>query len=350
MSRVGRLPAVMCRSEEQAAAGALTPRQLAELWVWVGYLGPVRGFTSGTTIAQYARSVSRLLEWSTDTGRDFGTLDANAFDEWQKWLTLTLGHSAVWRVRQVCAVRLFYHWRGSRLGLVNSAAAEIKGPNAPIGMPKKYSTAQLKGMLASTQSRKLEALRLRDAVLLLLLLSTGLRREEISTLSIRDLDIGQRTGVVSVRGKGSKRREVPFEGPVVDLLRNWLLMRESFKFPYDREAVFIGLVGIGRGCRLRPRAIERCVKVHAKHAGLREWGVHRFRVTFATTLYDDGAGIEEIRTLMGHESIETTRRYIAVSERSRRTRLKADRQHEVLGTRSTGRPRWMQAALGGSVE
>ncbi|HSX64295.1 MAG TPA: site-specific integrase, partial [Pseudoxanthomonas sp.] len=91
---------------------------------------------------------------------------------------------------------------------------------------------------------------------------------------------------------------------------------------------------------------ETLVGHHAKEAKLREWGIHRFRVTFATQLYDDGADIETIRALMGHESIETTRRYLAVSERARRTRLSADRQHRVLGTKPTGTPLWARLATG----
>ena len=48
-----------------------------------------------------------------------------------------------------------------------------------------------------------------------------------------------------------------------------------------------------------------------------------------------------------HESIETTRRYIDVSERARKTRLSANAQHVALGTRNTSGPRWLDAALGG---
>ena len=65
-----------------------------------------------------------------------------------------------------------------------------------------------------------------------------------------------------------------------------------------------------------------------------------FRVTFATQLYDEGVDIERIRIVMGHESIETTRRYLAVSRRMRDVRLQPHRQHEVLGTRPVGFPLW----------
>jgi site-specific recombinase XerD len=97
---------------------------------------------------------------------------------------------------------------------------------------------------------------------------------------------------------------------------------------------------------MEKQAIERTVKRTAKRAGLGSWGVHRFRVTFATQLYDDGTDLERIRILMGHESIETTRRYVVVSDRMNRVRLRSNRQHEVLGTRPEGFPRWAREMEG----
>lgn len=345
LGRVGALAQVMRRAEAIAEAARLTPRMLAELWLWTAYLEHVRGFRGATTVAQYARSVCRFLEWATAAGADFRSLDAAGFDAWQKYLALELRHCATWRVRQVAAVRNFYSWRGTRR-LGEDLAADLQGPREPTGMPRKYTPKQLQQLLTASAQQRNPLLQLRDKTLLLFLLATGARREELSRTDLRDLHLGQRSGLVRFKGKGAKAREVSFEGPVVDTLRDWLLQREQLPFPVEPDAVFVGVEGIGRGCRLRPRAIERRVAACAKVAGLREWGVHRFRVTFATALYDSGAGIEEIRLLMGHESIETTRRYLAVSERMRRTRLPSDVQHQALGTREQGKPRWVRAVLG----
>ena len=348
LAEVGALARVMRRAEAVALAGQTTARQCAELWLWAAYLQHVRGYRGATTVAQYVRSAGRLLEWAEATGRDFQALEPSDFDSWQKWLALELRHKARWRLRQVAAVRGFYAWRSTR-GLGEDLAADLRGPREPIGMAKKYTTHQLRGMLLAVTQERQSPMRLRDIALLLFLLATGARREELSQVDLRDLDLGQRTGLVRFKGKGAKTREVPFEGPVVEAVRTWLLQREELPFEIDAAAVFLGTSGPGRGKRLSPRAIERRVSAYARAAGLREWGVHRFRVTFATALYDDGAGIEEIRLLMGHQSIETTRRYLAVSERMRKTRLTATRQHDVLGTRPTGEPRWMRAVLGGKA-
>lgn len=345
LGRVGALARVMRQAEAAHAAQRITARHLAELWAWAAYLEHVRGYRSDTTVQQYLGSLTRFLAWCVENGHAFAQLKLPDFHAWQMWLSIHMRHGPSWRMRQIAAVRNFFQWRAES-GMGANLAANLRGPHEPIGMARKYTVAQLKSMLAEVGKQQNEALRIRDKALLLVLLATGGRREELSKLDIRSFTIGQRTGVVRFHGKGAKQREVPFEGPVIQAINDWLVVRNSLPFPCDPDAMFVGCVGVGRGCRMRPRAIERRVGSYAKAGGLREWGVHRFRVTFATTLYDDGAGIEEIRVLMGHESIETTRRYLAVSERSRRTRMKADRQHEVLGTRNTGQPRWMRAALG----
>lgn len=345
LAKVGALARVMRKAEAAHALRQITARHLAELWLWAAYLEHVRGYRGDTTVQQYLGSVTRFFAWCADSDLDFAKLALHDFHGWQMYLSIHMRHGPSWRMRQIAAVRNFFQWRADS-GIGANLAANLRGPREPIGMPRKYTVPQLKAMLTEVAAQPKEPLRIRDKALLLVLLATGGRREELSKLDVGSFHLGQRTGVVRFNGKGAKQREVPFEGPVIDAINDWLLVRKDLPFPCDPDALFVGCVGIGRGCRMRPRAIERRVGSYAKAAKLREWGVHRFRVTFATTLYDDGAGIEEIRLLMGHESIETTRRYLAVSERMRRTRMKADRQHEVLGTRNTGQPRWMRAALG----
>nr|WP_269450682.1 tyrosine-type recombinase/integrase [Stenotrophomonas sp. MMGLT7] len=251
----------------------------------------------------------------------------------------------VWRRQQVQALRNFYDWRRSRGLAPTNPAADLSGPRVKTKPARKYTDEHLRGLFRSVAESP-EPRATRDRCALLLLLATGLRREELCTLTLEQFELTPRTGVVRIRGKGSKERDVPFEGPSVSALRDWLMARDALGFPVEHDAVFVSLSAATRGEPLAMRSYETLVAHHAKRAKLRDWGIHRFRVTFATQLYDEGADIETIRALMGHESIETTRRYLAVSERARRTRLSADRQHRVLGTKPTGTPLWARIAAG----
>lgn len=344
----GPLARSLERLEAQHAAGRIPTLPAAEVWAWAAFLALVRGHRGATTVARYVDCLVRFMAWMAGEGADHAAVPLATFDAWQKWLRLTLRYGAKWQMLQVAAVRNFYDWRHTREMGAN-CARDLRGPRENQRPPRKYTTPQLQGMLRAAQAYESDAERLRDTALILFLLATGARREECTTLDVHDLELGRTTGVARLHGKGAKERDVPFEGPVVDALQAWLLHRESLPYLHPHDGVFVSLRGRVQGGRMVVTAIERRIRSAARIAGMRkgQWGVHRFRVTFATLLYDDGAGIEEIRRLLGHESIETTRRYIDVSERARKTRLSANAQHVALGTRNTSGPRWLDAALGG---
>lgn len=320
------------------------PRALAELWLWLVHLEIARGSRPATTGQRYAFTVGRFLHWCDVAGVDFTRVTIGELDRWQQHLAMDLGNSPRYRAQQVFSLRSFYDWRRSRGLAPSNLAADLKGPKVPKRPAKKYTEDQLRAMFRTITDRSPKSLR--DRCALLLLLATGMRREEMATLEVEQIEISRRVAVVRIHGKGAKERDVPFEGPAVEALHEWLAARDALPFPVNTRAVFVSLHGATVGEPLSMRSYETMVGARARAAKLRDWGMHRFRVTFATQLYDDGAGIETIRILLGHESIETTRGYLDVSDRARRTRLSADRQHRVLGTRATGTPAWARLAMG----
>ena len=342
----GKFAARMQGVERVHAAGRMTDAGLAELWTWAAYAVVVRGSPADTSVNEYARAIARLMTWAIEQRLDYTALTTSDFDQWQKWLALTHRNGRDWRGVQLAAARQFYHWRFTR-GIGANCAEHTRVNRRIIRMPKRYSDAQLRAMLVHTAHGATREVQLRDRLILLLLITAGLRREEMTKLDLRDIELGKQTAVLRVNGKGAKQRDVPIEGPVVQLLIEWLAMREELPYPVEPEPLLVALATSFRGTRITIRALEAMLARHARGAGLREWGLHRFRVNYATGLYDEGYGIEEIRVLLGHSSIETTRRYLEVSNRARKTRLSAAAQHRLLGQRGAGDPMWMRAALGG---
>lgn len=322
------------------------PTWLVELWRWVLYLRVVRGFAAHTTCARYAEIVVRFGTWLAQRpALHYATLALADLDEWAKALSLERRNASSWRRTQMQALRSFYGWRASR-GLGADVTAGMAGPRRLQRMPRKYSGAELKALFEAAREARTPRGVLRNRTLLLFLLTTGARRAEVSTFRVEQiLELNERTGVVRFLGKGAKEREVSIEGPIVRLLHEWLAERRDIASVDD--TLFVNLADPATHPPMSTEAIEDVVSRAAKRAGLRSWGVHRFRVTFATRLYDDGVDIERIRILMGHEDINTTRKYIQVSGRMRGARLKAREQHEVLGTHPDGMPLWAQQREGG---
>lgn len=344
----GHLASVLRRIEERVEAELMPAASVAELWSWAAYLRLVCGRAENTTTARYVEVVAEYLAWCAGNAVDFRIATLQDLDAWQKWLFLSRRNGESWRTRKAAAVRNFYDWRRTR-GLGENCAAGLRTSRDKPRMPRKYTVDQLRGLLRGTEESSTEAARRRDRAMMLLLLAAGLRRAELVDLNLEDLELGRKTAVIRVYGKGSREREISCEGPVVDALHTWIAARADLPQPIEPKALFVVLMaGDHYGRRLSVRTVEALVERCARSAGLRDWGVHRFRVTYATTLYDEGAEIEEIRILMGHESIETTRRYLAVSERARRTRVSSRSQHAALGDARGGQPRWVRAALGGA--
>ena len=152
----------------------------------------------------------------------------------------------------------------------------------------------------------------RDAVVLALGLAAGLRRAEIASLDLSDLDLERE--VVRVHGKGNKVREVPIKGGTLEALRAWLACRGAEPGP------LVGRVGKGGQLELRrlaPQAILRVCEKRGGEAGIEGFGAHDLRRTYISALLDQGVDLSLASDLAGHTSPTTTKRYDRRGERAR---------------------------------
>jgi len=150
----------------------------------------------------------------------------------------------------------------------------------------------------------------RDAAILELLYSTGMRLAECAGLKESQLDV--LAGVARVLGKGRKERLCPLGNPALRALRTALEKRDGLGLPgRPRDLpLFVGKTG----GRLTPRSIERMMKTHLVAAGLNpDFSPHALRHSFATHLLDAGADLRSVQELLGHASLSTTQLYTHVS-------------------------------------
>ncbi|HFC08238.1 MAG TPA: recombinase [Chloroflexi bacterium] len=146
----------------------------------------------------------------------------------------------------------------------------------------------------------------RDALLVLFLLNTGLRVGEVVRLTEADLTLTARAGGVLVRrGKGNKQRVVPLNAEARKAVKRWLETRGETGI----TAAVLWSVGKGLTARTVQRAVER-VAHEAKLDGVTP---HVLRHTFAKSLIDAGAGLQEVADLLGHANLQTTRIYVQPS-------------------------------------
>jgi site-specific recombinase XerD len=197
---------------------------------------------------------------------------------------------------------------------VDAPAVVLPRPPAYRPAPLSYAEAErLFTVAAEPDPRARRPWPARDLALVAMFLATGVRCEEAITARARDLfdesDVGTR---VQVLGKGHKRRTIPVYVEAAEAVHAYLQERvrrlgafgpddplfvRANGRPFDASALY----------RVVDRLFDRAVVARTPGAT-----VHALRHTFATHAIDTGTTIVELQALMGHGSIETTRRYLAV--------------------------------------
>lgn len=145
-------------------------------------------------------------------------------------------------------------------------------------------------------------LAVREMATVMLMRYAGLRVSEVCALEIEDVQLSERKGTVLVRhGKGNKQREVPLHTEARHAIAEWQKVRPLG----GGEWLFTGK----RGEALQPRGVERRLQEIGRQADV-ELTPHVLRHTFAKELLNSGATLTEVQRLLGHESVETTARYV----------------------------------------
>lgn len=147
----------------------------------------------------------------------------------------------------------------------------------------------------------------RDYAMITVMLEAGLRVAECSALDLDDIVISERSGHVIVRdGKGEKERKVPLTVELVrPALKAWIEVRGAAQ----TSALWLGKTTE----RLTARSMERIVKDISSRIGSPDITPHCLRYEFAKNLQRKGMDIIDISRLLGHNSIEVTKRYLRSS-------------------------------------
>jgi len=152
---------------------------------------------------------------------------------------------------------------------------------------------------------------IRDQMILALLLGAGLRRDELSKLTLEDIQ--QRAGrwvIVDLKGKGGRIRTVPMPSWAKTTLDIWVEIANITKGLIcleTRKGGHITTMG------MTPQAIRNVVAEYGKKIGI-NIAPHDLRRTFAHLAFEHKAPLDQIQLTLGHASIQTTERYLGIKQ------------------------------------
>ncbi len=197
------------------------------------------------------------------------------------------------------SLRSFCRWLHLEEFTVKDVMERVKQPSAPRLVKPTLSADETRRLLASIKCTSRNALR--DEALLLFLLDTGIRANELCTLRLTDLDWTQR--IAKVFGKGGKERYVPFSAHTMKALQRYGVK--------ERRGTSGKLFETEEGAPLTASGLLQLCKRIGVRAGV-DLNPHKCRHTFAISYLRNGASVFALQKTLGHTTLDMTLRYSAL--------------------------------------
>ena len=240
------------------------------------------------------------------------------------------GMAASTQARKLSALRQFYGFLYSEGIRGDDPTQTIAAPQTRRPLPKILSGDDLDKMLATAaQDTSPEGLRL--TLIVEMLYGGGLRVSELAGMTLAA--VRARESFIRVTGKGNKERLSPLSPAARTALDAYLAVRDAFVPKQDKNNRYL-FASRGEGGFLTRRRFHQLLKDLAIKAGLDPAKVspHVLRHAFATHLVEGGADLRSVQTLLGHADIATTQIYTHVA-RDHLTQV-VNRAHPLARTKA----------------
>ena len=259
---------------------------------------------SASTRRAYRADLRDFARWLGERGLGLDDVDVRALAEYTAELGRPRrGLASTTVARRLSAVRSLLRHALGHARVPEAALA----PRRPRRLPEAPPVTEVERAVEAV-GRGDEPLALRNAALLELVYSCGLRSAEAVGLDLGDVDLDREH--VHVRGKGGKERLVPLGEEAAWRVARWLRDGRPALARGACDALFIS----ARGRRLDTSVLRRLLP-----------NPHRLRHAYATHLLEGGADLRTIQELLGHASLSTTQIYSHVD--ARRLRRVYDHAH-----------------------
>lgn len=199
--------------------------------------------------------------------------------------------------RALISLKRYFGWATQNQLISYNPSLPVKLVGQEDGAPRHLDDQEEQALVAAV----IKEGTLRDRVLIVLLLHTGLRAREICHLRRDQVKLGKRSGTLEIVGKRNKYREVPLNATARKALEEYLSTvspSTRFLFPSSKT----------KGA-LSERALGYIVKKYATDAKLADVSPHDLRHRFGYRMAET-VPLHRLAQIMGHDSLDTTKIYI----------------------------------------
>lgn len=211
------------------------------------------------------------------------------------------------------AINLFFAFLKDNDYIDENPVEKTKRPRAKVEHNVTYLTKEeISMLLEKVKSEAKEMFVHRDLCILSLAITTGLRISAICNINIKDVNFNENT--ISVIEKGHKRRKIAFGDNISALMKAWIQDRKFYFKGIDTDALFVSQFRQ----RLSTDMVRKMLVKYTSGVTNKHITPHKLRASCAVVLYDQTKDILLVADMLGHENIETTKRYTRASEESKK--------------------------------
>ena len=264
---------------------------------------------SPLTVRNYRRDVDDFVAFCGVTHDSF---DPNSIkrEDVEEWMVY-LGEERKLKVtsvnRTMASLRTFWRWMLAHGYVSKDIMKTLRQYKTPKRLPTFVPDSRMEDVIAELRediaSDDFE--RLRDALIIFLIYTAGLRLSELVEANASDISADYAT--LRVMGKGRKERIQPLLGSLREVLEKYFIQISSQNICTAQKKA---LILSKKGERISRRTVERIVDRKLKGVGVQgKTSPHVLRHTFATRVLNEGGGLREIQELLGHSSLKATQVY-----------------------------------------
>ncbi len=217
--------------------------------------------------------------------------------------------------RKLSAVRSFLKFFFDKNLILSNVATKVKTPKIHSKAIIRLEDDEMTDIIDRTESlqgfslhqqKYNDKLSLRDTAIVTLFLGTGIRVSECVGLNVEDINFSNHS--FKVIRKGGNESILYFNEEVEEALKNYLILRESYKLPDSEHALFVSI----QKKRMGVRAMEKLITKYARiSTPLKRISPHKLRSTFGTNLYRSTNDIYVVAEVLGHKDVNTTKKHYA---------------------------------------
>jgi len=258
---------------------------------------------SKRTIVSYGEDLKAFESYfkSLDDRLSWESIDSDIIRDWMESM-MDKGNTATSINRRLSALRSLYRFALSHHLVEKDPAHKLNGPKKKKPLPyflKEREMDQLLDHVAWSDSYKDVCAR----TIILTFYETGVRLSELTGLKERDVDFHEMQ--MKVTGKRNKQRIIPFGDELKNALASYIDVRDKNIAKLSGE-VFLD----EKGNKMKDAHVRYVVeKWLPKVCTLKKHSPHVLRHSFATSMLNNNAGLESVKQLLGHKSLETTEVY-----------------------------------------